>query len=603
MGQELFVAYIASGDIALYTRGKTALDKLESGDVKNPYLAGLLIEPQRFENIIEYYNESNVDFALKKLNPSQKQAIIKCLNSNSIFCLQGPPGTGKTQTITELVYQYNKMGKKVLLSSQTHIAIDNVIERLPKELNILPLRLVRDRSKANAQYLPEKLLDNLYDAAYSKYKGKIDDYCDYEKNINELLRTYEDNKARYENIGKRLYTVKEAEAELNNLTQQLSKLRSEENTLNSELKGVKNQINLFSEYFRTKLPFEAVLPEFVYEPILPELNKLANKYKLEPQDDLYNYSILFKRIAGKSRIEHLNKLQQGKEKPQELEKIENEIANINSAIQTVEKLKQDSSALRSEISKKLQRKKELDRKYEDIGTNILNLSNEKFHFASSQETNSKQKIQQELNSIETFLNEWNDILSKAFNKSLYDKLVDKSDEYQAKIDKVKDEIKQLSARSSHLKVEIKEKNTPIDSERQKLLEYFNEFYLNKLHGASLPETEKEKFDEIKKYIETEKQKFEEFRTSFKKLQPIYESLSIYLEKRTEFVKQQRPRFTKTLLKNNANVYGITCTSSPYFKSSTIIGADDNRKKEKQNKENIEVDDVDIRRIAHSDYLR
>lgn len=596
MGQELYVAYIASGDIALYTRGKTALDKLESGDVKNPYLAGLLIEPQRFENKIEYYSESNVDFALKKLNPSQKQAIIKCLNSNSIFCLQGPPGTGKTQTITELVYQYNKMGKKVLLSSQTHIAIDNVIERLPKELNILPLRLVRDRSKANAQYLPEKLLDNLYDAAYSKYKGKIDDYHAYEKNINELLRTYEDNKARYENIGKRLDALKKAEAELNNLTQQLSKLRSDENTLNSEIKGVKNQINLFSEYFRTKLPFEAVLPEFVYEPILPELNKLANKYKLEPQDDLYNYAISFKQIAGKSRIEHLNKLLQGKEKPKELEEIENDIAEINSAIQTMEKLKQDTSALRSEISKKLQRKKELDRKYEDSGTNILNLNNEKFHFASSQTANPKQKIQQELNAIETFLNEWDDILSKAFSKSLFDKLVDKSDEYQARIDKFEDEIKRLSASSSHLKLKIEEQNTPIDSERQKLLEYFNEFYLNKLHGASLPETEKEKFNEIKKFIETEKSKFEEFKTSFKKLQPIYESLSNYLEKRTEFVKQQRPRFTKTLLKNNANVYGITCTSSPYFRSSTIVGADDNRKKEKQNQENIEVDDVDIRRI-------
>lgn len=596
MGQELFVAYIASGDIALYTRGKTALDKLESGDVKNPYLAGLLIEPQRFENKIEYYNETNVDFALKKLNPSQRQAIIKCLNSNSIFCLQGPPGTGKTQTITELVYQYNKMGKKVLLSSQTHIAIDNVIERLPKELNILPLRLVRDRSKANAQYLPEKLLDNLYDAAYTKYKGKIDDYHAYEKNINELLRTFEDNRTRYENIGKRLDSVKKSEVELNYLTQQLSKLRSDENTLNSELKGLKNQRELFSEYFRTRLPFEAVLPEFVYEPILPELNKLANKYRLELQNDLYNYAISFKRIAGKSRIEHLNKLLQGKEKPKELEDIESEIAEINSAIQTMEKLKQDTTALRSEISKKLQRKKDLDRKQEDSGVTTLNLNNEKFYFASSQTTNPKQKIQQELNAIENFLKEWNEILAMTFSKGFYDNLIDKSDEYQTKIDKVEDEIKRMSASSSLLKVKIDEQNEPIGSERKKLSEYFNEFYLNKLNGASLPETEKEKFNEIEKFIKTEKSTFEEFKTRFKKLQPIYESMSKYLEKREEFTKQQRSRFTKTLLKNNANVYGITCTSSPYFKSSTIVGTDDNRKKEKKNQEIIEVEDVDIRRI-------
>lgn len=596
MGQELFVAYIASGDIALYTRGKTALDKLESGDVKNPYLAGLLIEPQKFENKFDFYNESNVEFALKKLNPNQKQAIIKCLNSNSIFCLQGPPGTGKTQTITELVYQYNKMGKKVLLSSQTHIAIDNVIERLPKELNILPLRLVRDRSKANAQYLPEKLLDNLYNAAYSKYKGKIDDYDNYEKNINQLLRTFEDNKARFENIEKRLVAVKNAEFEINNITQQLSKLRSDENTLNSEMKEVKNQLILFSEYVRTKLHFEAVLSEFVYEPIITEINKLAKKHNIEPQDDFYNYAIAFKRIAGKARIGHLQKLLQGKEKPKELEELEKDIAEIASAIQTMEKLKQDTTALHSEISKKLQKKKELERQNESSGTIILNLNNEKFHFTSNQISNPKQRIEKELQEIETFVDEWKGILWMTFSESEHDKLKDKNDALQTKLTKIEDEIKQISTASANTEQKIEEMNTPIKSEREKLGEYFNEFYLDKLNGAALPETEKEKFDEIKKYIDAEKIKFKQFKSDFTKLQPIYESLSNYLEKREEFIKPQRARFTKTLLKNNANVYGITCTSSPYFKSSTMVGANDNRNKGKTNTENIEVDDVDIRKI-------
>lgn len=596
MDDELYIAYIGSGDIALYTRGKNALDKLESGDVKNPYLAGLLIEPQNFENKIEFYNESNVEFALKKLNPSQRQAIIKCLNSNSIFCLQGPPGTGKTQTITELVYQYNKMGKKVLLSSQTHIAIDNVIERLPKELNILPLRLVRDRSKANAQYLPEKLLDNLYDAAYAKYKGKIDDYNAYEKNINELLRTFETNKARFENIGKRLETVKKAETELNNLMQQLSKLRSDENTLDSELKGIKNQINVFSEYFRTKLPFGAVLPEFVYEPIVAELNTLAKKNKFDLQNDFYNYAIAFKRIAGKARVEHLKKLLQGKEKPKELEELEDKIAKIRDAIQTTENLGLPADNLRSEVNKLLQKKKEFDRQNENSGTPVLNLHNEKFYFASNQITNPKQRIENELQEIENFINEWNTILQNTFSQTEFDILNDKKDELETKISKIENEIKLIGVRCTNTKQSIEEMNAPIKAEREKLAEYFNEFYLDKLNGASLPETETEKFNEIKKYIDTEKEKFQQFKTDFMKLQPIYESLSNFLEKREEYVKQQRPRFTKTLLKNNANVYGITCTSSPFFRISTIDGTVNNRKIEEINTENIEMEDVDIKRI-------
>ena len=40
------------------------------------------------------------------------------------------------------------MGKKVLLSSQTHVAIDNVIERLPDELDVLPIRLINSERKS-----------------------------------------------------------------------------------------------------------------------------------------------------------------------------------------------------------------------------------------------------------------------------------------------------------------------------------------------------------------------------------------------------------------------------------------------------------------------
>lgn len=594
LGNELYIAFIASGDIALYTRGKSALDRLESGDVKNPYLAGLLIEPQKFENGIEYYNESNIDFALKKLNPSQRKAIIKCLNSNSIFCLQGPPGTGKTQTITELVYQYNKMGKKVLLSSQTHIAIDNVIERLPKELNILPLRLVRDRSKANAQYLPEKLLDNLYDTAYTKYRGKIDDYNSYEKNINELFQTFETNKARFENIGKHLENIKKQEAELNKLTQQLSKLRSDENTLESEVKGVKNQLNIFLEYFRTRLPFEAVLPEFIYEPIINELNTFAKKYRIEAQDDFYNYAIAFKRIAGKARVKHLKKLLARKEKPKELEDLEKEITELKGAIQTAEKYSSPTDNLRSEINKKLQKKKELDRQIENSSTPVLNLNNEKFHFTSNQITNPKQRIKKELQEIEVFVNKWDTILQFTFSQNIFDILNDKKDELETKLSKIEDEIKSVDISSAYKTQSIEKFNTPIKSERKKLVEYFNEFYLDKLNGASLPDTEDEKFDEIRKFIEAEKVKFQQYKTDFMKLQPIYESLSNYLEKRNEFVKPQRARFTKTLLKNNANVYGITCTSSPRFKAKTMTGANEKGKKGINN--NIELEDVDIRKL-------
>ena len=198
---------------------------------------------------------------------------------------------------------------------------------------------------------------------------------------------------------------------------------------------------------------------------------------------------------------------------------------------------------------------------------------------------------------ETFVKEWNNVMQITFSQSDFDKLKDKKDELETKLSRIENEIKRVGTSYANTKQSIIEMNTPIKTERDRLTEYFNEFYLDKLNGASLPDNETEKFAEIKKYIDIEKEKFQQFKTNFMKLQPIYESLSNYLEKREEFVKQQRPRFTKTLLKNNANVFGITCTSSPRFNAETMTGAKDNGKMGKNsNHENIELDEVDIRKL-------
>ena len=78
------------------------------------------------------------------------------------FLLQGPPGTGKTQVISELVAQYTRQGKKVLISSETHKAIDNVFERLPKDPNIRPIRLIPNKNaKKETDYSPDKLFGEL----------------------------------------------------------------------------------------------------------------------------------------------------------------------------------------------------------------------------------------------------------------------------------------------------------------------------------------------------------------------------------------------------------------------------------------------------------
>lgn len=60
----------------------------------------------------------------------QRAFVSKALGSPELAILEGPPGSGKTTAICELVQQLVARGQRVLLCASTHVAIDNVLERL-----------------------------------------------------------------------------------------------------------------------------------------------------------------------------------------------------------------------------------------------------------------------------------------------------------------------------------------------------------------------------------------------------------------------------------------------------------------------------------------
>ena len=80
---------------------------------------------------------------LNKLNDKQMEAVRKAINTKDLFILQGPPGTGKTTVISEIIFQILKRQpkSKILLTSQTHLAVDNALERLANQSLVKPLRL------------------------------------------------------------------------------------------------------------------------------------------------------------------------------------------------------------------------------------------------------------------------------------------------------------------------------------------------------------------------------------------------------------------------------------------------------------------------------
>lgn len=77
---------------------------------------------------------------------SQRSFVEKSLGTDDFMLLEGPPGSGKTTAILELILQLVNQGKRILLTASTHVAIDNILDKIIEFEQVSPLRIGREDS-------------------------------------------------------------------------------------------------------------------------------------------------------------------------------------------------------------------------------------------------------------------------------------------------------------------------------------------------------------------------------------------------------------------------------------------------------------------------
>ena len=102
-------------------------------------LEGVKNKESRFDNEILLGHKNpqieEADVFSENLNESQNKALKFSINSET-FLIHGPPGTGKTTTLAEVIKKHIELKKKILVSADSNVAVDNIMEKL-KDYNIV----------------------------------------------------------------------------------------------------------------------------------------------------------------------------------------------------------------------------------------------------------------------------------------------------------------------------------------------------------------------------------------------------------------------------------------------------------------------------------
>lgn len=147
-----YIQFPAMGETMELMRQSKAMNRILKPESKynhrpiNPNLPNFIFDPKYAGETVVDFNAAMEDIRSHKignLNDRQLEAVTKSVLAKDLALIQGPPGTGKTTVIAEIIWQEIRKNPdcRILLTSQTNLAVDNALERLQGQSGIRPVRI------------------------------------------------------------------------------------------------------------------------------------------------------------------------------------------------------------------------------------------------------------------------------------------------------------------------------------------------------------------------------------------------------------------------------------------------------------------------------
>lgn len=569
-----YIVYDNRAEKAKIRRQEQALKNFFNGYVKNPYLSTYLFSSKELDAV--GVETDDWIWYLDSLNDKQKEAVRKAVSSNGLFLLQGPPGTGKTQVIAETVVHLVKMGKKVLISSETHKAIDNVFERLPKVADIVPVRLIpshNDKKKDN-NYDPEFLVKNFYSDIESNLLKSVDRYKNFEAYKNDFDEDFEKLRLLKSKLEKTRDALDKAKGEIKGYEDDRNKISSEKSVKEDEREDYNEDLRRLERtkrnIKRNNLGINDIDEDDIKsDVILSYINELKPLFADE--------SIFGEDHNLDERVRNIVEIE-SKEVESELAKINPESDKIKLEIQ-IDEIRAKIAECRDEYEEILPGKEEECEKYKKALKDLVNKKSNIGDESSLKDLKlcrifDQKYLVENISSVSEKIR----LLQKSI-RGIQSKYIEELDNKitsvkseQSKLDKDIESLKREITDLSNKIAEINDRKEiqDIKKSESELKDAINKFF--KDFEISEPYTD---IDDALKIIETRwielKADFEKKEPENKEKIPMYKKIAEYIAK-DEVIEADKKEFTKELFEN-ANVFGITCTSRDNFSGKTVDALD------------------------------